>query len=294
MIKRAIALTAVIAGVVAVLPFIGASVPSLASSVVVGKVHASFQPNTGQVFILVIGNDARSGNPDAALADAIHVVGINTKTMKGGILNFPRDSWVDIPGHGTAKINESLVDGGPELVAKTVESLTGIHLDYWVMTGFQGFVHIVNRIGPVNIKIPFPLYDPTGSGAAFSKGVHAVHGMGALTFVRDRHNFPNGDIDRTTNQAKFLLDLLKRLRSQVARNPATLLKWISVGRAYTRFALPADEMFRLGVLATQLTPAEMGIRTVPVTYGMQGAESVVYISSAARAIYAHFKKHASL
>ena len=91
------------------------------------------------LFVLVIGNDARAGNPDRSRADAIHIVGLDTKTLRGGILNFPRDTWVSIPGHGSGKINEALYDGGPQLLARTLENLTGIRIDLWVMTGFEGF-----------------------------------------------------------------------------------------------------------------------------------------------------------
>jgi LCP family protein required for cell wall assembly len=267
---------------------------TVASPVLVGRVHASYQPNDGKIFILVIGNDARSGNPDAARADALHIVGINTHTMRGGILNFPRDSWIDIPGHGLAKINETLQDGGPALVASTLEQMTGIHIDYWVMTGFQGFVGLLKRVGGIPVRVPIDLNDPSGSGASMSAGYQKLYGLAALSFVRDRHDFPNGDLDRTTNQGKFLVGMLKKLRGQVTDNPAEVFKWIAAGRQYTRFDLPADEMFRLGILATQLKPSNIHVVTVPATTGTVGAESVVYISSGANAIYARFRKNGSL
>lgn len=291
--KRALALVASIAVVCVVLPLFGGTSGS-AAPLLVGRVHAAYQPNDGKIFILVIGNDARSGNPDAARADALHIVGINTHTMRGGILNFPRDSWVDIPGHGSAKINETLQDGGPELVATTLEQITGVHIDYWVMTGFQGFVGLLKRVGGIPIHVPIDLNDPSGSGARMSAGFHKLHGLAALSFVRDRHDFPQGDLDRTTNQAKFLIGMLTKLRSRAADNPAELFKWIAAGRQYTRFDLPADEMFRLGILATQLKPRDIKVVTVPASTGMVGSESVVYISASARSIYARFRKNASL
>ena len=153
-----------IATAATLLPMIG-SAPINAAPLLVGKVHGSFQPEDGKIFVLVIGNDARSGNPDNSRADAIHIAGINTKTMKGGILNFPRDSWVSIPGAGTSKMNEALYRGGPRTLAHTLENLTGIRIDYWVMVGFEGFRGIIDDIGGVEMKITQPVYDPTGSGA---------------------------------------------------------------------------------------------------------------------------------
>jgi polyisoprenyl-teichoic acid--peptidoglycan teichoic acid transferase len=293
-VKRLPAIAAVVALIavsVEVVPFLGTS-PTSAAAISIGRVHAGFQPTHGKLFVLVIGNDARHGNPNGALADAIHLVGIDTQTMKAGILNFPRDSWVPIPGHGSGKINESLIDGGPELVAQTVESLTGIKVAYWVMTGFGGFYGIVNRLGGIKVNVPRDLNDPSGSGAVMSAGVHKLGPLQALSFVRDRHDFPNGDISRTANQATFLLALLKSLRREVANNPAALLRWIVIARKYTRLDISLGELFRLGILASDVSPKDVRSVTVPVTFGFEGAQSVVFISPQASSIYAHFKDKA--
>lgn len=294
MIRRAGVLAAFLVAVSVTISILPGGDVGIARQLLVGRVHATYQPNDGKIFVLVLGNDARSGNPDDARADAIHLVGINTKTMRAGILNFPRDSWVNIPGHGTSKINEALTDGGPELVAQTIESITHIHVDYWVMTGFQGFVGMIHDLGPVTVPVPMDLYDPGGSGADLKAGKQPLHALSALSFVRDRHDFPHGDIDRTTNQATFLISALKKLQDQVGQNPASLFKWMSVTRKYTRFNVSADEMFRLGVLASQLDPKRIGNVTVPVTLGSEGAASVVFISPSANPIYSRFAKNAYL
>jgi polyisoprenyl-teichoic acid--peptidoglycan teichoic acid transferase len=275
----------------AVIPFVR-QVPMSQAAISIGRVHDGFQPTRGKLFVLVIGNDARHGNPNGALADAIHLVGIDTKSMKAGILNIPRDSWVSIPGHGAGKINESLVDGGPQLVAQTVESLTGIRIGYWVMTGFGGFYGIVNKLGGIKVRVPRDLNDPSGSGAVLSAGVHKLAPLQALSFVRDRHDFPDGDVSRTTNQATFLLALLKTLRRDVAAHPSSLLKWMAIARRYTRLDISMSELFRLGILASDVSPKDVTSVTVPVSFGFEGAQSVVFISSRASSIYGQFKAKA--
>jgi LCP family protein required for cell wall assembly len=286
-----VALALVVALVAVMWPIVG-PVRKSAAAISIGRVHAGFQPTSGKLFVLVIGNDARHGNPNGALADAIHLVGIDPRSMKAGILNFPRDSWVTIPGHGTGKINESLIDGGPELVARTVESLTGIRIAYWVMTGFGGFYQIVKNLGGVKVDVPRALNDPSGSGAVMSAGVHKLAPLQALSFVRDRHDFPDGDISRTANQARFLLALLRKLRHEVANNPASLLKWMSIVRRYTRLDISISELFRLGILASDVSPKHVKTVTVPVSFGFEGPQSVVFISPRASSIYARFKKKA--
>lgn len=292
--RRAAALTAFLLVASVTMSVLPGSNTGLAEQLLVGRVHATFQPNDGKIFVLVIGSDARTGNSDAARADAIHLVGINTENMKAGILNFPRDAWVDIPGHGTSKINDSLYEGGPELVAQTVENLTHVKIDYWVLTGFEGFVGIIHDLGPVEVDVPMDLYDPSGSGANLKAGKQHLHALSALSFVRDRHDFPNGDVDRSTNQGIFMIDLLKKLRGQVAKNPASLFNWIGATRAHTRINVSPDEMFRLGVLASQLDPKRVDNVTVPVTLGSAGAASVVYIQPSAESIFRRFARDGHL
>lgn len=258
-----------------------------------GRAHDSFQPNRGKIFVLVIGNDARVGNPNAR-ADAVHLAGVNTNTLKGGILNFPRDSWVPIPGYGSGRINEALVLGGPELLVRTVENLTGIQIDYWVMVGFEGFRGIVRDLNGVPFKITRPIYDPGGSGAQLPAGKERLGAENALAFVRTRKSLPNGDIDRTTNQGRFLLALLRKLNAEVDERPSSLLRWIDVTRRWARFDLSPDDMFRLGILASQVRPRDVGNVTVPVSLGSVGSASVVFIQDGARELYARFARTGSL
>ena len=282
----------VLAAVSVLFPVIGSSSGS-AAGIIGGKVHATFNPIEGKVFILVIGNDARTGNPDETRADAMHIIGINPKTLKAGILNFPRDSYVSVPGHGSMKMNESLYAGGPDLLVKTIEQETGIQIDYWVMTGFEGFRHIVHNLGGVTVDVPYAI-DDYGSGANLKKGVQVLDPEQALAFNRSRKTLPAGDIDRTGNQGLFLLSLLKQLHNETDAEPAAVLKWIGTTRKWARFDIPPDEMFRLGVLATQISPSEVKSVTVPASIGAVGLASVVFISPGAESLYRRFEKNGSL
>ena len=295
MIKRAIPLVALITVVCVAVPLAGRQTGNAAAPITGGRVHKSFQPKDGKIFVLIIGSDARSGNPNNVRADGIHLAGVNTKTMKGGILNFPRDSWVNIPGSGTGRINEALTRGGPELVARTVESLTGIRIDYWIMTGFEGFTAAIRKLGGVRMSFPRGFTDPApGSGVNIPRGAKWIAAPSALAYVRARKSLPNGDVDRTTNHGKFLLALLRKLRDQVDRKPTALFDWMSIARNHTRLDIPADELFGLGVLASQIKPGDVGNVTVPVRVGSAGAASVVFIQPQARSIYKRFKEKGSL
>lgn len=293
MTRRIALLVAFVALVATIVPLTG-NRTSDAASITIGRVSGSFQPKKGKIFVVVIGNDARSGNPDRSLADAVHLVGINTKTMKGGILNFPRDSWVSIPGSGSGRINEALVRGGPDLVARTVQSITGIQPDYWVMVGFEGFQDIIRDIGPVTMNIPHAIYDPRGSGANLKAGRQPLGAVKALGFVRTRKTLSGGDIARTTNQGRFLMAMLRKFRGEVGDKPGALLRWMTITRKHARLDIGPDELYRLAVLTSQVKPGDVGSVTVPVSLGTVGAASVVFIQGGAQAIYRRFRATGAL
>jgi LCP family protein required for cell wall assembly len=276
-------------------PLAGSRSISPTSAIAVGRVHQRFQPVGGKTFILIIGTDARTGNPLAANGDAIHLVGINTHTMKGGVLDFPRDSWVNIPGHGMGKITSSFADGGPELMAKTIEGITGIHIDYWLVTAFQGFQAAVHSFGTLPLRIPYNIDDRGYSGAYLQAGMRELPAYKVLQYARARHTLPHGDLDRTHHQGEILLALLRKMQKQVGRDPGTLMKWISVAQKYTRLNLAPEDLFRLGVLASQVGAKDIKNLNVPVTLGNAGSASVDFIvDSKARAIYKRFKSNGSL
>jgi polyisoprenyl-teichoic acid--peptidoglycan teichoic acid transferase len=297
MIKRALALLTLIATVCLLVPLVGdsSSRRSMAAAPITGgRAHEEHQPKDGKIYVLIIGNDARSGNPDRSRADGVHLAGINTKTMKGGILNFPRDSWVNIPGSGSGRINEALYRGGPQLLVRTVESLTGIQIDYWIMTGFVGFQSAVKDLGDVPLLVKKGMYDQGGSGAAIEPNTKQLNGVDSLAFVRTRKSLPNGDISRSTNHGRFLVALLRKLRADIQSGPGSMFDWMNAARKWTRLDIPAHELFQLGVLASQVKPKDVGNVTLPVSIGAVGAASVVFIQPGAQSIYKRFKNNGSL
>jgi polyisoprenyl-teichoic acid--peptidoglycan teichoic acid transferase len=297
MIKRAAVLIALIASVCLLVPIAGGSSDSgstTSAPITGGRVHADHQPKDGKIFVLILGSDARSGNPTNSRADGVHLAGINTKTMKGGILNFPRDSWVNIPGSGSGRINEALYRGGPQLAVRTVESITGIQIDYWLLTAFEGFQSAVKDLGNVPLKVKRGMYDKGGSGAAIEPNTKSLNGVDSLAFVRTRKSLSGGDITRTTNHGRFLIALLRKLRTDIDRSPGRIFDWMTATRKWTRLDIPPHELFQLGVLASQVKSQNVGNVTIPVRVGSAGAASVVFVQPGAQSIYDRFKKNASL
>ena len=147
--------------------------------------------------ILLLGSDTRTG-ADAALvsgsrADTIMLMHIPADGKGVYIISIMRDTWVDIPGYGTAKVNAALNYGGVSLQVATIENLVGVKIDHVAEIEFEGFKSLVNAIGGVDVQVPFAF---TSNVWTFTPGLMHLNGSGALSFVRERYSFADGDYQR--------------------------------------------------------------------------------------------------
>jgi LCP family protein required for cell wall assembly len=257
----------------------------------IGKAHPaeSFPAAGGKkpIFVLVLGSDSRSKQWPViqhGRSDVMHVVGINPKKGCATMLGFPRDSWVNVAGHGTTKINEAMYFDGPQGAITEIETLTGIHLDYWALTSFWNFKSLVHDLGGVDVVVPYPMDDPY-SKAHFKEGKQHMSGYEALAFARDRHDPPTGDFGRSFNQGTLLLSLLTDFQQAFKQNPASMLDWLGAGIRNTETDVPYDELVQLGFLATEVPVSRVTNFVVPGTTGMVGDASVVHISPSAESMY---------
>jgi LCP family protein required for cell wall assembly len=246
--------------------------------------HASHVPaldGSEPVFVLVIGSDARPGEDVARTrADSIHLVGINPAKGKATILGFPRDSYVPIPGFGTNKINAAMVNGGPELVVQTVEELTGVTIDYWALTWFEGFQAMVNDVGGLNVNVPFDVYD-SYAHAQIEAGQQVLDGRNALAFARARHALPSGDFGRSENQGRLMVAALAQFRKEFSKDPARLLIWVAALLKNAQTEVPLGELMTLAFTGTTLDAKRVVNIVVPGSNAMMGGTAVVTLDQAA-------------
>jgi LCP family protein required for cell wall assembly len=163
---------------------------------------------------LVVGSDSRRGL-DAKQRKELHTggdVGQRTDTIMllhdgsgpSLLMSIPRDSQVAIPGHGTTKINAAFAYGGPKLLIRTVENLTGIRIDHYVEIGFGGFVKVVDAVGGITI-CPKHSMDDKLANLHVKKGCQHADGRVALAYARSRHADPKlGDIARGGQQREVV------------------------------------------------------------------------------------------
>ncbi|MGH9181218.1 MAG: LCP family protein, partial [Acidimicrobiales bacterium] len=196
-------------------------------------------------FVLVIGSDARPGSDIRRTnGDSIHLLAVNPRTGQGTILGLPRDSYVEIPGRGRAKLNSALASGGPSLMAEAVRRLTGLPVHYYVLTGFAGLASMVDDLGGVDVRLDRSMND-ANSGARFAAGFHHFNGAQALAFSRNRH-IGGGDFARTQNQGILILAGLAKLRADQP-TPVKVMKWLTILSRHARFEnVSLGDLFRLG------------------------------------------------
>lgn len=208
----------------------------------------------GRVNILLAGNSADDpGHDGANLTDSIMLISLDTRNHTGFMLSIPRDLYVNIPGYGHAKINETYVagqqqhfsqpgypDGGMGLLEEVVNQSLGIKPQYYALINYSALRDAVNAVGGVTVNIqssdPRGLYDGNidwtthGPLVKLSNGQHTLTGQQALDLARARgdpparsYGFANSDFTRTQDQRMLLLALKNKIMSTgVLANPVKL------------------------------------------------------------------------
>jgi LCP family protein required for cell wall assembly len=251
-------------------------------TVTVQKAHAGQATPTlkRRIVLLTIGSDAgapkfgRGGAMESGRADALQLIVLDTVKRRGAVLSFPRDSYVPIPGHGTNKINAAMTFGGPRLLVATFEQLTGLTIDYYALTSFDGLTDLVNRVGGVQVNVDMNLRD-SAAGAFLDKGRRKLNGRQALAYARARKTLPGGDFDRSRHQGQVLVGGLGTFQRQVKQDPTRVMTWLAVMRDEVKSDLPFPELLRLALLATRLPAGNLRNIPVPAVAGSAGGASVV-------------------
>lgn len=172
--------------------------------------------------VVLLGSDARGD--EVSRSDTIVV----TKAG-GGMLAVPRDTLVYIPGVGKDKINAAYADGGPELTVETLENLTGLRLNDYVVVNFGGVEEIVDAMGGITLQVDNPIQvGLDGRRVSIPAGTQKLNGLQALAYVRYRGG-PTADIGRIGRQQKFLRELAHQSTS-----PANLPRLPAVAAATWR------------------------------------------------------------
>ncbi|HJE57573.1 MAG TPA: LCP family protein, partial [Nocardiopsis listeri] len=198
----------------------------------------------GVMNLLIIGSDVRSGeNADYGEAegerpDTMLIASINVDNGAATLVNLPRDLMVDLPdceasegyegmGAHQGMVNSAMTFGGVGCQWKTVEQVTGVHLDHFLMMDFTGFKDMVDALGGVEMCIPESIDDPKAH-LRLDAGLQTLDGEDSLGFVRSRYAQGDGsDLSRIDRQQEFMGAMLREvLSSEVMTNPVTITNFL--------------------------------------------------------------------
>ena len=209
------------------------------------------------------------------------------------LVGVPRDSYMPIPGHGSGKINSSMVYGGPELMVATMEQNFGVTIDYWALTTFWGFTDMINAVGGLTVDVPFPMVD-SYSRSDFQPGVQRFTGPEALAFSRDRHSLDQGDFGRQENGGRLILASLTQFKKEFRADQARLFTWLGASMRNIETEIPLSEVMALAFTSSKVPPAQVQNVVLPGGTGMIGGSVVTLDMARARAIVADAKQDGML
>ncbi|MDN3266029.1 LCP family protein [Streptomyces sp. MA15] len=218
----------------------------------IGDVGSDTVLGDGPADILVIGNDVRTGKGNEAYGNRDNVTGHADTTLlfhvagdrsNATVVSIPRDLMTEIPdcetrtadgstktvpgSQGATRFNESYgVEGrDPGCTMRTVEQLTGVDVDHFMMFDFNAVKTLSTAVGGVEVCLEKPLKDTEGgTDLDLPAGKSTIQGEDALSFLRNRHGLKNeSDLDRIGMQQKFVASMLRRLKEDTLGSPSTML-----------------------------------------------------------------------
>jgi LCP family protein required for cell wall assembly len=265
--------------------------------------------------VLIVGSDQRDGKNAkyghrvaGERTDTIMLAHISSKRDNAMVVSFPRDSLVQLPACRAkagltgqqphlGMINESFNSGGIACTWKTIESLTGIHIDHFVKVDFTGFKSMVDAVGGVEICLPEAVNDKKAL-LHLAAGRQTVNGEQALGYVRARYSMGDGsDIGRIQRQQMFIASMVKKVMSgQTLTDPGRLFNFLDAGTK----AVTTDPDLTPGVmkdLATSLQGLNVGqIRfiTTPWHYSLTQPGRVEWVQPQAGKLFQIVSKDESV
>ncbi|GAB2720502.1 LCP family protein [Arthrobacter bambusae] len=224
------------------------------------RTEAAANDATDRLQILILGSDTRDGKNSQygstqdstgyGQSDVMMLLDISADNKRVSLTSFPRDLLVDVPSctdpktntvyqpHSNVMINSAMAEAGIGCAVDTVNKLTGLQIDHFMMADFNAVKELSNAVGGVDVCVSDAVYDPD-SGLRLPQGTSKVQGEQALAFLRTRHGFGDGsDLGRIQAQQGFLSSLTRKIKSDgTLGNPQSLL---SIADAVTK-NLTVDE-----------------------------------------------------
>jgi LCP family protein required for cell wall assembly len=224
--------------------------------------------------VLVVGTDARPGQSQELFrADSIHILSSNLPEGRGAVLGFPRDAYVQA-SYGMDKFTHvnALSDRHTEEMVDIAAELSSLPIDGYLLTGFLGFIRLVNDFGGVVVDVPYRMNDWRAEANLFA-GTQRLWGEAALAFSRIR-SIPGGDFTRSGHQGVVVLAALGEIAGgDITRLPELL----SILTRHTWTNLSPGDLLTLAATGFIVDPSTVENKVLPGTVTTRGGASVVVL-----------------
>jgi LCP family protein required for cell wall assembly len=190
------------------------------------------------------------------------------------LLSIPRDTTCEIPGYGRQKINGANALGGERLAMRSVERLTGIHCDHFLVLNVHGLVELVDALGGITINVPKKMRyrDKTaGLNINLPAGSVTLNGTEAVGFVRFRHD-ALGDIGRVQRQELFIQSLIDKSITPAAWVEVPHL--IQIAKRHVKTDLDMNQIMQVLNFVRQVPKANQYMMMLPGNFSGTGDWSV--------------------
>ena len=228
---------------------------------------SEFKEVEGITNVLLIGVDARDLD-EPCRSDSMIIATLDNNNKKVKLTSLFRDTLVDIPGHGEAKLNAAYMLGGPELLMKTVKETYNVNIDKYIIINFWGFETIVDYIGGIEVDVKdYQLEELNkyigestgGNDCPVEKaGIQTLNGKQALSYARIRYNVGD-EYERTDRQREVIFKVIEKLQntkpSKYLGVMNTMLEYIktnidpleALNMAYTIYKFPSLDVEQLQI-----------------------------------------------
>lgn len=230
-------------------------------------------PNDKSVNILLMGSDSRNTSgenltetSDGSRSDTMMLMHVPENRENVYVMSIMRDTWVDIPGQGEHKINAAMAFGGVPLVVETIEGMFETRVDHVAIIDFSGFKELTDALGGVEINNPEAFSANGSTGEFFPAGTQTLSGESALSFVRERKAFSDGDYSRVRNQQLFVKALMSKfLTAETLTNPVRINEVVSEFSPFLSVDNELDAMKAgsLGVSLRDVRSSDVQMFTLP-------------------------------
>lgn len=159
-------------------------------------------------YMMLIGTDKREGEEGPWRSDTNIVTRVDPNKNVVSMISIPRDTKIDIDGHGTQKFNAAYAFDGAAGTITAAEDLLGVDITHYAEVSFLNLAGLVDAVGGITVenesKIDNPKCDDgDGNHYVIEEGTQHLNGGEALTFARNR-DYPDGDFTRTKHQRQVI------------------------------------------------------------------------------------------